>query len=349
MSAPLTVCLTAYNEDRNLEQCLTQLTAQTFKDFALVVVDNGSTDATVSIARKFAERDARITVHTNYSNVGPIQNFQRCYWIPQSEFVMLASSNDWVEPDYIETLMNVLADKRVAIAYSKVGAATSSAPATYVHATADDPLARSTSVMRDFIAGHVLYGIMRRAAIDWMAPMPYRMGADHIFVAEAALYGHIHCVDRELYHRMPHPGRTNRSIARLCSDYGYRMVEEMPTYAGELGVMPPFLELLNGYFEMIDRARITNGDKRFLKFQCLAILKSRFGSVMADETRELLEHAVGFMMHTATNAVRIGEHLHASAIHRALWVAAMAAPDLRLRIQGVLQRLAPLAMSEPAP
>lgn len=346
MSAPLTVCLTTYNEERNLEQCLTQLTAQTFKDFALVVVDNGSTDATVAIARKFAERDSRVAVRTNCFNVGPIQNFQRCYWLPQSEFMMLASANDWVESDYIETLMGVLADKRVAIAYSRVGAATSAVPKTYVHATGDDPLVRSASVMRDFLAGHVLYGIMRRAAIDWMAPMPYRMGADHIFVAEAALFGHIHCVDRELYHRMSHAGRTHRSMAWLCSDYGYRTIQDMPAFAGELGVMPPFLELLNGYFEMIDRARISNRDKHVLKAHCLAIIKSRFGAVMADETRELLDHAVGFLMHVTTNGTRIDEQLHASAILRALWVAAMAVPDLRVRIQGILQRLTPISMSE---
>ena len=137
-------------------------------------------------------------MRTNLVNVGPIQNFQRCYWLPQTEFVMLASANDHIEADYVETLLNVLtADPSVAIAYARV-AGTSKIPPTYVHAVQDDPIARCVSAIRDFTSGHILYGIMRRAAIDWVAPVPYRNGADHIFVAEVALFGRLHCVDRAL-------------------------------------------------------------------------------------------------------------------------------------------------------
>lgn len=349
MQPLLTICLTTFNEEANIERCLTHLLRQSYRDFQLFVLDNCSTDATVEIARRVAATDSRVIVRTNLVNVGPIQNFQRCYWLPQTDFVMLASANDHVEADYVETLLNVLtSDPSIAIAYSRV-TASSDAPRTYVHAVQDERVARCVSVVRDFTSGHILYGIMRRAAIDWVAPVPYRNGADHIFVAEAALFGRIHCVDRPLYHRMPHPERDIRRAAWLCSDYGYRLTQKMPSFAGEVGVLPPFLELLNGYFEMFDRARITNDEKSTLKAQAATILRARFGSTMNTEARDLLSHAVGFLQHAAMHGTRIDEHLHASAIVKSLWVAALGAPDLRLRIQGILQSLVPIAVGEIKP
>ena len=52
--APLWVVVPAYNEASTISGCLEALTSQSTMDFALVVVDNGSTDATAEIAAKFA-------------------------------------------------------------------------------------------------------------------------------------------------------------------------------------------------------------------------------------------------------------------------------------------------------
>src|SRR5207249_1995817 len=58
MSAPtVSVLMTAYNRERYIAASIESVLAQTFDDLELVVVDDGSGDGTVEIARRFARRD----------------------------------------------------------------------------------------------------------------------------------------------------------------------------------------------------------------------------------------------------------------------------------------------------
>ncbi|TNY38508.1 glycosyltransferase family 2 protein [Thermomonospora catenispora] len=59
----LWVTVPAYNEERLIEGTLRRLAGQTDRGFGLVVVDNGSTDATARIVREFADRHPELTLH----------------------------------------------------------------------------------------------------------------------------------------------------------------------------------------------------------------------------------------------------------------------------------------------
>lgn len=58
----VSVVVPARNEERNIGGCLSGILAQTYPDLEVVVVDDRSEDATATIARRFAERDARVQV-----------------------------------------------------------------------------------------------------------------------------------------------------------------------------------------------------------------------------------------------------------------------------------------------
>ena len=58
------VIMPAYNAERFIAEAIESVIAQTHHDWQMVVVDDGSTDRTLEIARSFAERDSRITVIT---------------------------------------------------------------------------------------------------------------------------------------------------------------------------------------------------------------------------------------------------------------------------------------------
>lgn len=62
MSAPVSVLLPVYNGAGTLAECLESIRHQTFEDYQLLVVDDGSEDATVKILREFSIRDDRIEV-----------------------------------------------------------------------------------------------------------------------------------------------------------------------------------------------------------------------------------------------------------------------------------------------
>lgn len=52
---PVSMCIPTYNSEDALERCLRSITAQTYPEIELLVIDGGSEDETVSIARRFAD------------------------------------------------------------------------------------------------------------------------------------------------------------------------------------------------------------------------------------------------------------------------------------------------------
>lgn len=58
----LTLIVPAYNAANYLPNCLDDLLAQTFRDFEVLVMDDGSTDRTADIGEQYARRDPRIRV-----------------------------------------------------------------------------------------------------------------------------------------------------------------------------------------------------------------------------------------------------------------------------------------------
>jgi glycosyltransferase involved in cell wall biosynthesis len=70
MSTAVSVVMPVYNGQRFLEQALDSIVAQTYRDFDFHVVDDGSTDDTPRILRRYAARDPRIILHTLERNQG---------------------------------------------------------------------------------------------------------------------------------------------------------------------------------------------------------------------------------------------------------------------------------------
>lgn len=66
MSSPaVSIIVASYNYEQWLPQALAKCADQHFADFELLVVDDGSTDGSLAVARDFAARDARVRVFTH--------------------------------------------------------------------------------------------------------------------------------------------------------------------------------------------------------------------------------------------------------------------------------------------
>jgi len=72
----VSIALCTYNGAEFLAAQLDSLLAQSFTDFEIVAVDDGSSDATVAILQAYAQRDARLRVFANQRNLGFKLNFE---------------------------------------------------------------------------------------------------------------------------------------------------------------------------------------------------------------------------------------------------------------------------------
>jgi glycosyltransferase involved in cell wall biosynthesis len=60
----LSVIIPVYNTEKYLSQCLDSVLAQTFQDFEVICVNDGSTDGSLAILEEYAKKDPRIIVLT---------------------------------------------------------------------------------------------------------------------------------------------------------------------------------------------------------------------------------------------------------------------------------------------
>lgn len=97
----VTICIPTYNSARTVAATLESVSAQTYRNLQILVVDNASGDATLDIVRHYAERDDRITVHAFAENVGFEGNCTRCFGLADGEYTAIYHSDDVYEPEIV--------------------------------------------------------------------------------------------------------------------------------------------------------------------------------------------------------------------------------------------------------
>ncbi|MFF4326370.1 CDP-glycerol glycerophosphotransferase family protein [Streptomyces sp. NPDC001591] len=109
MPPRLSIVVPSYNVELYLDECLESLAAQTFDDFEVVIVDDGSTDSSAVIAKAFAERDKRFrVVLQENAGLGAARNVGFRHASPDSEYLAFVDSDDTMPPDAYQKLIDAL-------------------------------------------------------------------------------------------------------------------------------------------------------------------------------------------------------------------------------------------------
>ncbi len=97
----VSVIVPVYNAERYLEQCLNSLLSQTIEQIEIICVDDGSTDHSPDMLRRFSRTDNRVKVffQTN-AGAGCARNLGLSY--ARGRFIAFADSDDFFEPDMLE-------------------------------------------------------------------------------------------------------------------------------------------------------------------------------------------------------------------------------------------------------
>jgi glycosyltransferase involved in cell wall biosynthesis len=112
MTPTVSIVLPAYNVESYLEAAVASVGEQTLETWQLVIVDDGSTDATGALADALARADDRITVvHQPNGGVSRARNAGLARSDPRTEAVVFLDADDVWEPDALEILTAAL-DRR---------------------------------------------------------------------------------------------------------------------------------------------------------------------------------------------------------------------------------------------
>jgi hypothetical protein len=90
--------MTAYNREAFLAEAIKSVLASDYPDFELIVVDDGSTDNSVEIARDYAARDSRVDVYLNEKNLGDYPNRNKAASLARGKYLKYVDSDDLIYP-----------------------------------------------------------------------------------------------------------------------------------------------------------------------------------------------------------------------------------------------------------
>ncbi len=102
----VSVCIPVYNCQEFIAQAIDSVLQQTFSDFELLIVDNASTDETLSVIARYT--DPRIRLLRNKSNIGVEGNWNKAVTEARGEYVKLLPADDFLYPECLERQIKVL-------------------------------------------------------------------------------------------------------------------------------------------------------------------------------------------------------------------------------------------------
>jgi glycosyltransferase involved in cell wall biosynthesis len=111
----VSVIVPAHNDEKYIAECLDSVLAQTFQDWEVVCVDDGSSDGSLSIFQDYARRDARIRVMSQ-ANQGVVAARNNAIAAARGEYVFPLDSDDVIAPECLGALHGFITTHDCAIA-----------------------------------------------------------------------------------------------------------------------------------------------------------------------------------------------------------------------------------------
>ena len=114
----ISIIVPVYKVEQYLDRCVESVLAQTFKDFELILVDDGSPDNCPQMCDEWAKKDERIVViHQENGGLSAARNtgIDWAFENSNSEWLTFIDSDDWVHPEYLERLYNAVIEHNVSV------------------------------------------------------------------------------------------------------------------------------------------------------------------------------------------------------------------------------------------
>ncbi|MFN8256706.1 MAG: glycosyltransferase family A protein [Bacteroidales bacterium] len=104
----VSVLMTAYNREKYIAEAIESVLASTYQNWELIVLDDGSKDQTVEIARLYEAKDTRIKVFINERNLGDYPNRNKAASYARGKFIKYLDSDDLIYPHGLEVMVNAM-------------------------------------------------------------------------------------------------------------------------------------------------------------------------------------------------------------------------------------------------
>lgn len=109
----ISVIVPTYNEEKHVEECLTSIKSQRFSTIELIVIDDGSTDKTRVIAKKYSN------VFLTQQHQGPGVARNKAAKVAKGEILVFIDADMYVDKDYLSNIIKPILAKKAKATFSK--------------------------------------------------------------------------------------------------------------------------------------------------------------------------------------------------------------------------------------
>lgn len=100
-----------YNAENYIDKCLDSILAQTYQDYEVVLINDGSTDKTSERCRAYTRRDKRFQL-IGSANKGPAGARRIGIMESKGDYIMFVDADDWLEPDMLERTWKLMQEQQ---------------------------------------------------------------------------------------------------------------------------------------------------------------------------------------------------------------------------------------------
>jgi glycosyltransferase involved in cell wall biosynthesis len=202
-----------FNHAKDFPEAIESILSQTFTDFALVMVDDCSTDETPAIACEYEALDSRVSYQCNEQRFGLIGNSHQAFnaaraRYPDAEYFAWASDHDLWHPRWLQQLVAAMdAHPEVVLTYPlnrRIGAAgevLKRRPWAFDTFGETNRWVRMRRGIIDMSAGNMVYGLYRISALERAGVYRKVLVPDRLLFTELSLYGQFKQVPQVLWFR----------------------------------------------------------------------------------------------------------------------------------------------------
>ena len=108
----ISVIMPAFNSASTIVEAIRSVQAQTLTDLELLVIDDGSSDATSELVAALCAQDSRIVLHTLSTNLGVSQARNFALAVARGKWIALVDSDDLIVPERFERLISMAESRR---------------------------------------------------------------------------------------------------------------------------------------------------------------------------------------------------------------------------------------------
>ena len=114
----VSVIMPAYNVAKTIMPSIESVTAQTYENWELIVIDDGSSDGTPELVRRISELDFRVRYYQNEDNLGVAETRNRGMSLARGEWIAFLDSDDLWRDDKLEKQMQFVSETGAVISYT---------------------------------------------------------------------------------------------------------------------------------------------------------------------------------------------------------------------------------------